>query len=89
MENPKFDYSNPRISATKIAYDLSMIYAKAKFEHKLYSGYDFDTGNAPEAIEEQEYLIEKCFSAFDYYLCMEPGELEERLVNLSGDNVSP
>lgn len=63
----------------KIAYGLSIAYAKSKFENELRKGTQFYHGAAPEEIEELEYLIEQFTCAYDYYSNIDETELKNRM----------
>lgn len=63
----------------KIAYGLSIAYAKSKFENELRKETQFYHDAAPEEIEELEYLIEQFAFAYDYYSNIDETELKNRM----------
>lgn len=74
---PTFVYPDPSIDASKLAYDLALIYAKAKFEDALRTNLErFSNTLAPRDIEENEFLYDSFMQAYNYYMGREPGELE-------------
>lgn len=77
---PKFLYCDPSIDVSRIAYDLALIYAHAKFEAELRDEKElFETGVAPTHIEEKQRVYEHFVSAYSYYLETQPGEIENQL----------
>ena len=78
--NNTFSYNGQNIEASKLAYDLELIYAKARFEDALRTDPDqFDHLPADPETEAKEYLFDSFCSAYSYYTETEAGELERRL----------
>lgn len=79
MELPKIDYSGETVSASKIAYDLALIYAKAKLDKAFHDEFDFDRSPVNREVEEIEYLRDHFLYALAYLSGSEPGEDERSL----------
>lgn len=83
MMNPNFTYQDPSVEASKIAYDLSLIYAKVKFEEALRTGSEsFSYGPASQEVEEAAFLEHKFMQAYEYYMGAGPGDFEWTLQRL-------
>ncbi len=78
--NPIFEYQNPKVDASKLAYDLAMTYARVKLDEMLRTkpGY-FRDKPAPPEVEEVAFLEQQFMFAYDYYAAHEPGDLERTL----------
>lgn len=63
----------------KIAFWLSVAYAKSKFDDELRKGTSFYQGVAPKEIEELEYLIGQFTSAYEYYRNVDESEIKIRM----------
>lgn len=87
--NPKIDYSQSTLKSSKIAYDLSLIYAKSKFEQKLRENYDFDKGPAPAEIEELEALNSHFLFALEYFSSMDTGDVEKAMAKFKDGTLIP
>lgn len=75
--NPLFEYRNPQVDASKLAYDLAMVYAKAKFDEMLRTDPDyFQYKPAPAEIEEIAFIEQAFMKAYRFYMGSEPRELE-------------
>lgn len=79
MFENKFDYSDAPINVKKVIYDLSLAFAKAKFEDKLTNDNDFSDWPVSEEIGQAEYLMNQFLFALDYYSGTESGDLERCL----------
>lgn len=74
---PKFEYPDPTLSVSKLAYDLSLIYARTKFVEQLKADPKyFSRSLAPAEVEELDFLEKNFLLAYDYYTSHEPGDLE-------------
>ncbi len=82
---PTFAYPDPLVDASKLAYDLALIYAHAKFEDALRTDPEesFHNGPALAWVEEVEFVRDKFMLAYGYYMGTEPGDLERGLKDLS------
>ena len=70
---PIFQEEDFRISLPKMAYDLSLAYAKTKLEYaKEHEPELFEYGPAPQDIEELEYLHQQFHKALAYYAELNP-----------------
>lgn len=79
MMNPKFSYPlEPPIDASKLAYDLALIYARAKFEEELRTSKStrFDGGPSPREQREAAFLESQFFAAYAHYMGLETGDFE-------------
>lgn len=75
-----FSYNGQNIEASKLAYDLALIYAKAKFDDALRTDpKQFDHLPADPETEAKEFLFGSFCSAYAYYLQQENGDIERRL----------
>lgn len=82
---PNFYYVNPNVDASKVAYDLAMAYANIKLSRQLEDNSEiFDASPAPREIEEMEFLFKAFTSAYEYFISVEPGEIEQRIKELRG-----
>lgn len=80
MMNPDFIYQNPSVDASKLAYNLALIYAKAKLEEMFRTEPEyFSCGPATREIEEAVFLEQKFMQAYGYYMGAEPGDFERLL----------
>lgn len=85
MVKPNFTYPGPHIDASKLAYDLALIYAQTKFEDATAEDQDFfASGPAPKAVEEMAFIQEKFMQAYEYYIGSESGDLERQFNSIHG-----
>lgn len=74
---PNFQYIQPEVDVSRLAYDLALRYAQAKFEQTLRDDPDFFDGRpAPCEVEEAQFMLNKFMMAYEYCTGMEPGDLE-------------
>lgn len=82
----KFTHQNVEIEISKLAYDLSIVYAKSKLDEMLRTNPEYFYGKpAYPSIEEAEFLLEKFKQAYCYYSDIQPGEIERAMQNIKFD----
>jgi len=83
--NPLFEYQNPKVDASKLAYDLAMVYARSKFDEMLRTDPDyFQSKSAPAEIEEIAFIEQLFMKAYKFYMGFEPRELERSFEESEG-----
>lgn len=78
--NPKFECPDPTFDVSKLAYDLSLIYAKSKLDEKLRTDPDYFYGKpASVTVEEAEFFLGKFQQAYWYYSGIQPADMERAM----------